>query len=251
MFNAVDLEALSNLLRAGENSLAAVLAGQDRRQQSAFWAHDLVRPFGPKGSIGSLEGILAGDFGPVPERIQGPLRLMSQDARFVQSHLENLLTASQEKSGETRGRPLTEAFLTTQERFEKHALEKGITWRVDPPHHQCRVHASPELIEHRVLSNLVENAMRHCPEGGDVTLGHRLDGKWLWGFVTNTHDGPEEIEFKKFFQPGVQFEPTKRGRAGLGLAIAKKTVEEFGGRVTIENTSGKQTTFTFSIPIVQ
>lgn len=163
MFNAVDLDALVNLLRAGENSLAAVLAGQERRQQSAFWAHDLLRPFDPKGSFEALADMLEGKWGPLAPSVHEPMRLMVRDAQFVKDHLELLLNASKPKTLITASVPLTGAYFATEKRFKKHAMEKKITWRVDPPSPRLLVKASAEFIEHRVLSNLVENALRHCP----------------------------------------------------------------------------------------
>lgn len=249
MFNAVDLDALNKLLRAGENSLAAVLAGQDRRQQSAFWAHDLLRPFGPKGSFGALGNMLEGKMGSLPRSFREPMRLMEKDAQFVRGHLEFLLNASKPKK--TASAPLADAFLLTERRFAKQAAEKKITWRVAPPTPEILVKASPELIEHRVLSNLVENAMRHCPQGGSVTLGHRRDGQWFWGFVSNTKSEPGEILVDNIFQPGVQLNPNKKGKAGLGLTIVKQTIEDFKGRVVIERTSGPETIISFSLPLTE
>lgn len=84
-----------------------------------------------------------------------------------------------------------------------------------------------------------------------MTLGHRRDAQWLWGFVSNTKDGPGIPLDEKTFQAGVQLDPSKKGRGGLGLTIVKQTIEEFGGHVVIEKTSGSQTIISFSLPLAE
>ncbi|MBV9774875.1 MAG: PAS domain S-box protein, partial [Gemmatimonadetes bacterium] len=100
----------------------------------------------------------------------------------------------------------------------------------------------------QVFSNLLGNAIRFTPEGGQVTL----DGSWTEGVVrfsvsdTGIGIAPEHIPhlFDRFWQ-------ARRGDRqglGLGLAIARKIVEAHGGRIGVESRPGEGSTFTFTLP---
>jgi len=95
--------------------------------------------------------------------------------------------------------------------------------------------ADPELLR-RVLENLVENAIRHAPEGSDVTVTARAAPGGTELRVCDTGAGvpPEQRErvFERFVQAGP--EPTRSNR-GLGLAFCKLAVEAHAGRIWIED----------------
>jgi len=97
--------------------------------------------------------------------------------------------------------------------------------------------ADPDLFR-RVLENLVENAIRHAPEGSDVTITARPSPGGTELRVRDTGAGvpPEQREavFERFVRAGN--EPTRSNR-GLGLAFCKLAVEAHGGRIWIEDAS--------------
>jgi signal transduction histidine kinase len=97
------------------------------------------------------------------------------------------------------------------------------------------VSADPDLFR-RILENLVENAIRHAPEGSDVTVAARRAQGGIEVRVCDTGVGvpPEhrELVFERFVRAGS--EPTRTNR-GLGLAFCKLAVEAHGGRIWVED----------------
>jgi PAS domain S-box-containing protein len=102
----------------------------------------------------------------------------------------------------------------------------------------------------QILTNLIGNALKFT-EQGMVEFGCSLEGDMLKFFVTDTGIGiPAEMHqviFDRFRQANAN--PRKEyGGNGLGLAISKAYVELLGGSIWLESTSGKGTTFWFTIP---
>lgn len=108
----------------------------------------------------------------------------------------------------------------------------------------------PDHVE-QVLTNLVDNAIRHSSDGGTVTVDVELFQAGLKINVQDMGSGiPEEdlpFVFERFYKAD---KARTRGRSGtgLGLAIAKSLVETHGGTITVHSKIGQGTTFSFFIP---
>jgi len=100
---------------------------------------------------------------------------------------------------------------------------------------------------HRLLGNLVDNAIRYTPEGGTITLSLFRVGDWACLEVADTGIGiaPEHLPsiFDRFYRVD-KARSRANGASGLGLAIVKGIAEQHGGRVTVESELGKGSTFT-------
>lgn len=100
-----------------------------------------------------------------------------------------------------------------------------------------QVHADPDLFR-RVLENLIENAIRHSPEGGTVRVTARDEGDAHEVRVAD--DGPgvppemRETIFEPFVQAGSERASARAGR-GLGLTFCKLALEAHGGRIWVED----------------
>jgi PAS domain S-box-containing protein len=127
-------------------------------------------------------------------------------------------------------------------------------------HHTLRLVLPPSLPPVRadadrlrqVLSNLLSNAVKFSPQGGEVTLGARLEGRKkvvVWVADQGVGISPEEMHklFSKFFRID-NTETRSIGGTGLGLALVKEIVEAHGGQVWAESTSGQGSTFFFTLP---
>ncbi len=102
-----------------------------------------------------------------------------------------------------------------------------------------------------IFSNLLNNALRHTPRGGTVTLRVRKKRHEILVSIADTGPGiPKELQqiiFDKFMQIKKEGETTP-GSVGLGLAIARQAVESHGGRIRVESENGAGSTFYFTIP---
>jgi signal transduction histidine kinase len=91
--------------------------------------------------------------------------------------------------------------------------------------------ADPEKLQ-RVLFNLIQNAIRHTPADGSVTVRAQPSGDWVEIEVADTGDGIEPTDRDRIFDPFVRSEASRSGGgAGLGLAISRAIVEAHGGRI--------------------
>ena len=115
----------------------------------------------------------------------------------------------------------------------------------------------PGRIE-EVLRNLLENAVRHTPEGGEVKVilkrkegEGKGKGKALVG-VSDTGEGIPQEDLPHIFERFYRVDKSRSrstGGSGLGLTIARKIVEEHGGEIWAESEEGEGTTFWFSLPV--
>jgi signal transduction histidine kinase len=106
----------------------------------------------------------------------------------------------------------------------------------------------------RVLRNLLDNALRHTPEGGEIKLTAGLEEGLVSVSVTDTGEGISAEDLPRVFERFYRGEASRSrdgfdsGGAGLGLAIARGFVEAHGGRIWAESRAGEGTRVSFSLP---
>jgi NtrC-family two-component system sensor histidine kinase KinB len=144
-------------------------------------------------------------------------------------------------------------FEDTKIRFAPLATETQITLTVEFAPGVPSACADVSLIS-RVVDNLLDNAIKFTPDGGDVRLWVRGesegDSKELWVGVSDTGPGlSTEAQSRLFtkFQQVVSVEGRRRG-TGLGLAFCRLAVEAHGGRIWVESEVGEGSTFIFALP---
>lgn len=105
----------------------------------------------------------------------------------------------------------------------------------------------------QVLLNLLENAIRHTPRGGGITVSvDQPEGGEVRVSVKDTGEGIDPLEVPKLFTSFYQAEGSKspHGRLGLGLSIAKEIVLSHGGKIWVESEGqGKGASFRFTLPV--
>jgi len=105
----------------------------------------------------------------------------------------------------------------------------------------------------QIVMNLLNNAFKFTPEGGQVTLRASSDDKNLIVEVEDTGPGINQEDLERLFEPYFR-RTTDRERLsglGLGLALSKNFVELHGGRIWVESKVGKGSIFHFTLPIRQ
>jgi signal transduction histidine kinase len=120
---------------------------------------------------------------------------------------------------------------------------------VDMPAGLPLVFADKVRIE-RILNNLVDNAVKYSPGGGDVTVFARKEGDFLVVGVKDRGIGISAEDQAKLFQPFERLEMADAiGGIGLGLNVCRRLVEAHGGRIWVESEPDKGATFFFSLPL--
>jgi nitrogen fixation/metabolism regulation signal transduction histidine kinase len=123
-------------------------------------------------------------------------------------------------------------------------LAKAISLNVDLAPEAPVVLADPELL-HRVLSNLVLNAIDAMPEGGSIDLRVRDEASRGVIEVSDTGTGLTVEERDRLFTP---YYTTKGHGTGLGLAVAQSVISDHNGSITVQSEPGRGTTFTIHLP---
>jgi signal transduction histidine kinase len=134
-------------------------------------------------------------------------------------------------------------------KFELHAGQREVRLLADYDAGLPFVVGDIALIE-RVLNNLIENALRHTPAGGTVTVALQPVGEALAVQVIDTGSGIAADELPYIFERFYQSDKMRtRGGAGLGLAIARRLVELHGRTIRAASSGGHGTTFVFDLPV--
>ncbi|MDF2859513.1 MAG: histidine kinase, partial [Neobacillus sp.] len=135
-------------------------------------------------------------------------------------------------------------------KFQGLARENDIHLGVEIENDIPDISFDPDRIE-QVLTNLIDNAIRHTPEGGSVKLTGSMDEIGVRVEVSDSGSGiPEEdlpFVFERFYKAD---KARTRGRTGtgLGLAIAKNIIDAHRGHISVQSKIGQGTTFSFLLP---
>ncbi|HEY6695866.1 MAG TPA: HAMP domain-containing sensor histidine kinase [Solirubrobacteraceae bacterium] len=117
---------------------------------------------------------------------------------------------------------------------------------VDVPDDLAPARAAPEQIQ-RVLFNLIQNAIRHTPADGSVTVRAAVAADGVQVEVADTGSGIPDADRERVFEAFFQAGARSNGSAGLGLAISRAIVEAHGGRIWLEP-SAAGTSVRFTLP---
>ena len=106
-----------------------------------------------------------------------------------------------------------------------------------------------ELLQHLWL-NLINNAIKYTPRGGEIALSVRVERGQAVVCVTDNGEGMNEETQKHLFDPYFQGDSSRSVQGlGLGLAISKRIVELCQGEIAVESKLGEGSTFTVRMPI--
>lgn len=135
--------------------------------------------------------------------------------------------------------------------LQPQADQKNITLTQDAGSRQTELaEADAALLQH-AFTNLLDNAIKYTPMGGQVDVRMKSRGDQLVLEVRDNGIGVAPLDlprlFEKFYRSGRKEAYQQRG-TGLGLAIVKSIAERHGGRVWVESTLGKGSSFFFEIP---
>lgn len=240
-------------MSAAFNAMAAQIEEQTRlrRQMVADIAHELRTPLSVMRL--ELEALKDGLQRPADAtaNLSGEIDLLTQ-------LVDDLRLLAQNDAGE---QPLDLAptdlgalVKETVVRWQGRALARGLTLRADIATDLPQVRLDRPRIT-RVLTNLLANALRHTPEGGEIVVRAGAESGGVHVSVCDTGEGipPGELEniFERFYRLD-RARSRATGGSGLGLAIARQAVELHGGRIWAESrgVAGEGTAIHFSLPVM-
>lgn len=225
-----------------------------RRELVANVSHDLRTPLATLQ--GYIETLLLKEKSLSSEERRNYLQIVIQHCEHLNKLVTELFELAKLDSEETivHREPfsLEELVQDVAQKFALAAQKKKIQIITNIGKELPFVSADIGLVE-RVLENLIENALRHTPDGGTISLVLTPDKRNVTVQISDTGSGipPEELSniFNRFYQVD-KSRKDRHGGAGLGLAIAKRILTLHGGTIEVESVMNSGSTFSFQLPIV-
>ncbi|WP_084312104.1 KinB sensor domain-containing domain [Pseudomonas jinjuensis] len=198
-------------------------------------------------------------FGLLRERLEFPaesreldlVRTVDEEMSRLVRLINDLLNFSRYQSGlqklDRRPCDLPELLGEVRKRFGELAENKQIRLELELEDELPAMKLDSLQFE-RVLDNLLDNALRHTPSGGEILLQARRQGERVAVAVTDSGEGIPYSQQGRIFEPFVQV-GRKKGGVGLGLALCKEIVQLHGGRIAVHSQPGKGTRFSILLPV--
>jgi two-component system sensor histidine kinase BaeS len=228
-------------------SLDLAQATQVRRQMTADIAHDLRSPLSV--IAGYAEALSDGKLPGTPE----VYTILYQQTKHLNRMVDDLRTLSLADAGELPLSILPTSPKSILERaYARHAMaaeQKQITLRLDAvPDELPDVAVDAERMA-QVLDNLILNAFRYTPPGGEVTLLAKVEDGTVQLQVRDNGSGIAAEDLHHIFDRFYRGDKSRQqsGESGLGLAISKSIVEAHQGAITVESVQGQGSTFTITL----
>ncbi len=215
----------------------------------AFIAHDVRNYL----STIRMAGELMSQAGPQGERRKGrrQLEAIKRAAVRMEHLIEGLRDASMIETGQfaVQKEPQEPAALAEEalRALEPQAEAASVRLALRVQDHPPRAHCDAGRVL-QVLANLLGNALRFTPAGGEVSITVKPAADGVCISVSDTGCGIREEQLPHVFERHWRARPATRGSTGLGLFIAKGIVETHGGRIWVESKVGVGTTFSFTLP---
>jgi signal transduction histidine kinase len=241
------------------NQMAAQLQEMDEKKRElerlrkdliAWVSHDLQTPLASMRAI--LEALSDGVV-EEPETVKRYLNTAQRDVRSLSALIDDLFQMAQLDAGgiplEKENASLADLISDTLESFSALASQEEITLGGSAEANVDPVSMDTQSIG-RVLNNLIGNALRHTPAGGQVEVGVQRTTAGVEVTVRDSGEGIRAEDLPKIFESFYRGEKSRSratGGAGLGLAVARGIVRAHGGDIRVESQPG-DTRFIFTLP---
>ena len=226
----------------------AELLSKAREDVLGVVAHDLRNPL----NLVSMTTQLLMEPDLTPERRRSAFEINARAVQRMNRLIGDLLDVVRMEAGHLSlnvgATEVPRVLEETMESFQQRAAQQSISLVLSPEPPNVTVQADAERVL-QLIDNLVGNALKFTPSGGQVSIGAFVDDKELRVSVTDTGPGIPEEQRARLFDRFWQARGADRRGLGLGLPIAKGIAEAHGGRLWVESTVGSGTTFNFAMPL--
>lgn len=239
-------------LAASFNKMSADLARSTdaRKQMTADIAHELRTPLSL--ILGHAEAVHDGVLPPTRENFE----IVRDEALRLERLVDDLRTLSLADAGElsiNRQEVSVEKLLKDVQAAYLHtARQKDVKIEVDIASEIPKIHIDPVRMT-QVFSNLVDNALRHTPEGGRIVLSAQNVEGGVAFYIQDSGPGLRGKEANRVFERFYRTDSARhrdQGGSGLGLAIAKSIVQAQNGQIWAESPPGQGLKITIRFPSV-
>lgn len=169
--------------------------------------------------------------------------------------VDNILEVSLIQSGETEfeiGRTrLSEILRAVYQEMMNAAVEKTLAFDMEIEDENLSINADGRKLE-KIISALVDNAIKYTEARGRVRLGLRMEGSYAKILISDTGIGIKKENLARLFEAFTQEDEGHKRQfegAGLGLTIAYNLTRMMGGELTVDSILNEGTTITLSFPI--
>jgi len=244
------LGLLQNFARLVEERL--VLEDQAKRLQGGDQEYVQLAVHDLKGPLTGLQGLI-GLLRDSPSMVVEDPALtadLSYCVSSLQNQLFDLLDRLVGSRGEIRTRPIEMEKLVQRvlKMFEPQAHHRGQRIVFENSASKSSVRGNDELLS-RCLFNLIDNARKHTPVGGEIRVSFSNDAQSVAVRVEN--DGPEIAKGleESIFEPLTRGDAPRAGSYGLGLASAREAARRHGGTLRLETPVVRGASFVLSLPL--
>ena len=245
-----EVRALGQALNSMKQQVQASQQGQ--RDFLANVSHELKTPL--TSIQGFAQAMLDGAVA-TPEAIQRSAGIIFSEADRMRRLVEGLLDLARLDAGlRTLNRTtldLRALLLSAADQFSLRAQEKGVELRTELPPALPALAGDVDRLA-QVFTNLLDNAIKHTPAGGKVTVGATASPGWVEASVGDTGPGIPAEDLSRIFERFYQVDKSRARRAGvgLGLTISKEILEAHGGSLRAESVVGLGSRFIARLPLV-
>jgi len=193
----------------------------------------------------------------IPSKMRERIAKIEVETGHLVQMVNELLDLSRIEGGGTLqmadGVDMSRLAADSAERLRLFAERQGVTFRIETPGGLARVRGDAARLG-QVVVNLVHNAVKFSPDGGEVVIRTASgDGQ----VVTSVEDhgigiprAARDRIFERFYKVDrARLRAEAGGGTGLGLAISRHVVEQHGGRIWVESEEGRGSTFSFALPV--
>jgi signal transduction histidine kinase len=218
----------------------------------ATMSHELRTPL--NAIAGYTEILSMGVHGPVTEQQMADLNRIERSQKYLLSLINDVLNYSKIEAGHVafsmRAFDIDPLIRSLQAFVQPQMLARKVRYEYRAEVKHCLVMADEDKTQ-QIILNLLSNALKFTPEGGEVTITCRSDPRNVTVLVSDTGMGIPSDKHESIFEPFVQLgrDLTSGGEGtGLGLSISRDLARNMGGELRVDSEPGNGATFTLTLP---